>query len=343
SQPCCPATPSRPSPSSRSSPPPPPRRSATPGAAATGPGTTPTTGRRPAARPRPTPPSSPRGRPASTTPAPPGPPGPPARPGPPAPPLRPTADAPNGARAAPTTWTPAGVPADADTAVVAAGQASVTDARAVGALRLSGTAWLTGGGHLTVLDGLDWASGTLNGRDTGGDPTLTIAEEATMVIRTDAVHALRGRRLVNEGTVVWEDDGVLQVQGTQRLENRSGATFDVRGDGQITRTNGTCTFDNAGLLVKSAGTGETVFNWPFGPFNNDGTVRVASGMLRLNNGGGGSGSGAFEALAGATLQVSNGTHTYDAASSLGGAGTLRMTGGTAHFDGAVALTGPTLV
>src|SRR5690606_20148170 len=76
---------------------------------------------------------------------------------------------------------------------------------------------------------------------------------------------------------------------------------------------------------------------------NDGTVRVASGTLRLNNGGGGGGSGAFEVLAGRTLQVSNGTHTYDAASSLGGAGTLRMTGGTAHFDGAVALTGPTLV
>src|SRR5690606_1499209 len=62
-------------------------------------------------------------------------------------------------------WTCARVPGDEDLAAIDAGVVIVNDARTVGRVILTGGAWISGGGHLTVTEEMEWRSGTLNGRD----------------------------------------------------------------------------------------------------------------------------------------------------------------------------------
>jgi hypothetical protein len=246
--------------------------------------------------------------------------------------------------ATPTNWLPNGVPGSADAVVIGSGQPVLSADATVADATLNGGA-LSGDGNLTVTGTFTWAGGTLNGRDFAETAALTIPAGATLQIQGELDKVLRGRDVFNDGTITWEGTGNLVVAWGTLLENRAGATFDVRSDAVLTRSNGTLVLQNDGLLVKSSGTGTTSLSYPFGQFVNDGTVRVEVGTLLLNNGASAfsaAGDGTFVVESGATLRFNQATYNFGAGSSVAGEGTLLTTGGTALL-GTAALTGPTVV
>ena len=114
------------------------------------------------------------------------------------------------------------------------------------------------------------------------------------------------------------------------FNNLAGATFDVQSDGPIGddfALGGT--FQNDGLFRKSTATGTTTID-PQLVFNNDGTVHVQSGALRVN--GDGTHSGDFIIDAGTGLRF-GGDHTIDAASTITGGGEFEIVNGMTQFGG----------
>ncbi|MEX2309610.1 MAG: hypothetical protein WD738_18700 [Pirellulales bacterium] len=86
--------------------------------------------------------------------------------------------------------------------------------------------------------------------------------------------------IVNKGTVTWTGTGDLVAYGfgtPHTFNNKAGAIFDIQNNEQLTNFNSNDRdFNNAGLFVKSAGTGTTTVDWLF---NNTGTVEVQAGTL----------------------------------------------------------------
>ncbi|MEO0856845.1 MAG: T9SS type A sorting domain-containing protein [Bacteroidota bacterium] len=239
-------------------------------------------------------------------------------------------------------WSPSGIPGVVDTAYVESGRPDLVRDTTVARLVLDADA-LDGDGNLTVTDSLVWRSGEMNGRNFAETAAVTIAPGALMLITGPDEKGLRSRDILNEGTIRWEEGGLV-VQFTTTLDNRPGATFDLRGDDAITRTNGTLDLLNRGLLVKSRGTGTTALSYPFGVFENEGTVRVETGTLLLANGTSftARGDGVFEIASGARLTVRQARYRFGEGSSLAGAGTLRVESGELDL-GRAAFTGLTQV
>jgi len=73
------------------------------------------------------------------------------------------------------------------------------------------------------------------------------------------------------------------------------------------------------------------------PFNNYGSVEILAGILSL--GGGGQNHGIMDFCSGTMLELSAGTFSAPAGSSMVGAGQLRLTGATATLNGLVNLSG----
>ena len=240
-----------------------------------------------------------------------------------------------------SSWSPNGIPGAVDTARVTSGSPDLSRDTTVARFEFSGTSF-DGDGNLTIASSMEWSDGRMNGREFADTAALTIAPGATLRISGDTEKGLRGRDILNNGTVIWEGAGNLVVQWTTVIENRTDATFDVQNDAQITRTNGTLDLINDGTLLKSEGSGSALISYPFGRFENNGTVRAEVGTLVLNNGGSAftaAGDGAFEVLDGATLRF-NATYGFGAASTVSGAGTLLLTNGTATL-GRATMTGST--
>ena len=90
-----------------------------------------------------------------------------------------------------------------------------------------------------------------------------------------------GRTLNNAGVAVWSGTGQLDAGGEAVVNNLAGAAFDIRNDARVQYTGGIAAFHNAGTLRKSAGGGESL--WQF-DFDNDGLVDVQAGALSLHLG-----------------------------------------------------------
>ena len=239
-------------------------------------------------------------------------------------------------------------------------------------------ATLTGEGTVTCRT-LDWQWGTMAGIGTtviGPGGTLTIGTQWARLART----------LTNAGTTVLT--GPPSFPGTGPLSsafggsgavfnNLAGATFDIRSDSGISDDNhASGWFSNAGLFVKSAGTGTSEIS-PYWTFDNAATVRVESGTLRVNGpfnntgtaqiaatgtlelAGGGTSSGAFAVDSTGTLRFSAGTHDLGAGATISGQGNVTFAadwvtladtynvsgvttfeGGTTEFLAPASLTGP---
>lgn len=241
-----------------------------------------------------------------------------------------------------SSWSPNGIPGALDTARVTSGSPVLSRDTTVARFEFSG-AFFNGDGNLTVTSAMEWSGGTMNGRDFAETAAITIPTGATFRITGDTDKTLRGRDIFNDGTLVWEGAGNLVVAWGTTIANRPGATFDIRADAQITRVNSGLELINDGLLVKSAGSGTTGFVYPFGRFDNNGTIRVESGALLLSNGTGSfstSGDGAFEIAAGATLWFNQASYRFGAGSTVSGQGTLRATSGAVEI-GSATMAGPT--
>ena len=133
--------------------------------------------------------------------------------------------------------------------------------------------------------------------------------------------------------------------GQQRLRIALAPSLTFTARPGLPRSNGTLEITNNGLLVKSQGTGTSSLSYPFGRFDNEGTVRVETGTLLLQNGASAftaSGDGAFEVAKNAVLQFDQATYPFGDGSTVSGEGTLLVTSRTV-FLGRAEMTGLTRV
>jgi len=202
--------------------------------------------------------------------------------------------------------------------------ASTVNANGVFGLGSSGT--LTGAGDLTINSPFNWTGGTISGASrlfANGGLTLS-----------GSTKVLTGRMLVNAGAATWSAGQINFASGAV-LSNAASGTFDCTFDGNMANSGGTGqAVANAGLFRKIAGAAATTINSPI-TFNNSGTVEVQSGTLALNSGG--TNTGNFTMLSGATLNLGGGNHALTAGT-ITGAGTLAVSGGTASFVGTLGIT-----
>src|SRR5207237_2322958 len=109
-----------------------------------------------------------------------------------------------------------------------------------------------------------------------------------------------------------------------------GAGVDIESDSSWTAINGSpCTFSNAGTLTKTVTSGVSAFAEASTAlaFNNTGVLHVQSGTLDIACGG--SGSGSFLVDAGTMLNFGRDSYDLSVASSVAGAGTVSVGGGSA--------------
>src|SRR5207253_7272822 len=92
-------------------------------------------------------------------------------------------------------------------------------------------------------------------------------------------------------------------------------------------------------FVKSGGAGTTSIGVDF---DNDGIVQASSGTLSLQSADAAATEvGSFVSAASAVLDFRAGTHKLGAASSVSGAGTISVSGGTVGFGGGYDVAGTT--
>jgi hypothetical protein len=196
-----------------------------------------------------------------------------------------------------------------------------------GSLNLSGGA-LVGPGTVHVTGLLTWTGGFMVGPGvTNADGGMSISGNVSVF---GSAKSLDNRTLNNNGIATWTGTGpIITIRGStfnnnNTLDLQSNASFNWAGF-----SGGLATFNNAGTLRKSGGTGASTVQ---AVFNNPSTVDVLTGTLALD--GGGTDSGAFTVAAGATLGFGNpnssfgGTHDLDASSSVTGPGTVTFDNNT---------------
>ncbi|NJR69755.1 MAG: hypothetical protein HC771_14645 [Synechococcales cyanobacterium CRU_2_2] len=200
---------------------------------------------------------------------------------------------------------------------------------------------LAGNGSVLVTQGATWTSGTYSGKG------LTIAPTSTLNLSGNLTKLLAGGILTNQGLTTWSGGTLVSNTAASVITNAAGGTFDIAGNLTLDQAPGAPlpTFNNAGLLKKTTGTGTASIE---ATLNNTGEVVVQAGKLALF--GGGSNSGSFQIDADATLEFSNRTFTLGAGTVFTGAGTIRLDGGSlvaseplslssGSFDGVGSFTG----
>jgi hypothetical protein len=214
---------------------------------------------------------------------------------------------------------------------VTGGTLNVNSSATTGTLDVSGGT-LGGSGVLAVSGAMSWTGGNLSG--SGG--TTRVLSSGSLHISPATTVNLEGYTLELAGTGTWTGTASMNSGLGAVLRVLGGATLDIQGDPTVAyNLGGTATALNVlGILTRTTSGNAAVLNVAV---NDSGTVSVQSGSLQL--GGGGASSGSFTAASGATLDFSGGTHALDATSSVTGAGTVGVTGGTLNAAGAVAVTG----
>lgn len=130
-------------------------------------------------------------------------------------------------------------------------------------------------GTNTFFGTVNWTAGEL------GEPAqVTIATNGMLNISGTADHAIRDV-LCNAGRVNWSGANVIYFIHTGTISNLASGIFEAQNDGVLAHYSGVSTFQNAGLLRKSAGSGNTTIN--LSTFGNTGTVDVQSGTVVFGN------------------------------------------------------------
>ncbi len=166
----------------------------------------------------------------------------------------------------------------------------------------------------TTIAGLTMSGGEL----IGGGQILTVT--TSILLTGEGNKRIAGMTLNNGGTAVW-DDGTLTLGPWPEpltFNNQAGATFEIIG-ARNTQPSQASIIANYGTLIKSGADLSDIAN--FGPaLHNFGLVRVEEGELRVG-GGNHTHAGAFEALAGATMQF-DGTQHFGPTASINGDGSV---------------------
>ncbi len=193
------------------------------------------------------------------------------------------------------------------------------------AFSLPGPGILEGSSSLTVTEVMTWTGGTMRGAG-----TTTIAPEAELILSGGDKY-LNARKLNNQGTATMSGMGNFDLRNGATFSNTG--TFDLQTDRSIIDGGGADpTFNNTGVFRKS---GEGGTSSVLVTLNNDGTVEVYSGTLRLQQNG--EHSGAFDVASGATLQISGGIHNLAGSATIAGAGGVIISTGTANLSDAASI------
>lgn len=152
-----------------------------------------------------------------------------------------------------------------------------------------------------------------------------------------------GARIINSGTVIHSGAGdIIDVAGGNgsRFDNLVGAVYEFQGnDGNVTFS----TFNNAGTVRKTSGTGDSRFyasngdpNGFIGFNNTGGTVSAETGTIRLARGR--STGGVFNASTGAVVDITGGAGAdFEGIFTGSGGGRVEMAGGNVTSVGTGAV------
>ncbi|MDQ5986655.1 MAG: hypothetical protein CSYNP_02385 [Syntrophus sp. SKADARSKE-3] len=172
---------------------------------------------------------------------------------------------------------------------------------------------------------LNFSGGTL-----GGTGTMS----TTGSVNINGGTYLNGKTWNNTGTIDISGGGILWLSNAATLNNQVGGTILFSGTNSfpISWVPGSGNIiNNAGTLRKTS----TVDQWlgiGGGYTNNTGFIILDAntGLLKLQDGG--THTGSFSVASGSTLELDGNTHNLTSASSLTGAGTIRISGATVNVN-----------
>src|SRR5208283_3071546 len=111
-----------------------------------------------------------------------------------------------------------------------------------------------------------------------GSGSLSILPGATFDVGSSAGKTFSQRTINNEGYIRLHDQATITCGTGAILNNLSGGTLDIQTDAVLTNATPTLVINNAGRLLKSAGT-QTSFI--IGNLNNTGTIEAQAGTLQF--------------------------------------------------------------
>lgn len=233
-------------------------------------------------------------------------------------------------------WTPAGVPAAADTAVIATGTVTLTENTTVAGFELSGSGILNGNADFTVTSAMTWIS-QFPVTGIQGEGSVTVAPSAMLQMTGDAPNGRYnmsgGRTLVSQGQAVWETAAGWEGAGRFVNEGELILPFDAPTPQRLCFSSTVDAITNGPTgLIRRTGTGEATI---YCGFSNAGTVRVEDGVVNLRGfgGAGGTDTGNYEVEAAGTLVFGGGVRTVTETASVSGDGEGLVTGGRTTVAG----------
>jgi Bacterial Ig domain/Calx-beta domain/Lamin Tail Domain/RTX calcium-binding nonapeptide repeat (4 copies) len=189
---------------------------------------------------------------------------------------------------------------------------------------------LTGGGRLT-LEGpaaSTWSGGTMTSVGT----TFVPAGVTLSVPSANVKDIHNGRVLRNEGTILWPGTGNLRAGSGALIENVG--LFELQTDADLTNDfGGTNQIVNTGMFRKTTGSGTANPTSIGVQFDNDGSVVVEAGSLRLDGADGPNVSSGTFTVPG-TLDFSANPYDLGPTSAVNATGTVLFTGGHTNVTGA---------
>ncbi|MGO3184449.1 MAG: T9SS type A sorting domain-containing protein [Aequorivita sp.] len=153
--------------------------------------------------------------------------------------------------------------------------------------------------NFTGSTGVNWTSGRF-----GGDGTLK--NQSTLNLVSENSKSILGQSLLNnEGIINYNSTGALVLGfGSGTLSNASSGVINLNSNSSITYTQGYGTFINNGLLQREQSSGIFEINSKFE--NNDGSISVEAGTLKLNHSNALLTDGVYNVSTGSTLEWTNG-------------------------------------
>ncbi|MEA2163027.1 MAG: large repetitive protein [Thermoanaerobaculia bacterium] len=208
---------------------------------------------------------------------------------------------------------------------------SSPSALATTSLILSG-GQLMGSSTLTVNGSTMYSAGTL-----AGSGALVIPATRTMSITGGGFKIVDSRTINNSGAITFDATANTYAQGPTVINNLSGATWDIRSDGNFAFNGGSPQFNNSGTINRNTTTGTSIFGLAL---VNNNTVNVQTGLLSLDRGGSATG-GTFSVASGATLRFGSQSFAFDAATSISGSGAVETSDATVTHPGSYNISGGT--
>jgi hypothetical protein len=214
-------------------------------------------------------------------------------------------------------WSPSGVPGNLDSVIIGMNTAATLDVdTSIAALTFNGGSLLGQAGNprsLTLSGGLGI---TTSSAWLGGTAPMTITANGGMSHSTVANFDNLTLNLPVGTTFTQSFTGGSSSQGRNGAVINNAGTWNATNTSGLLQSTGTLSsFNNAGIFSRTTSTSDWNCSWAF---NNSGTVIANTGNMNLTGGGAAMG-GSFLIASGATVKF-QGTHSFDAASSISGAG-----------------------